>query len=102
MSADVNAGPFHEKFSWLPDNIKHDINAGFAAKVRTAASGCLTIARITEQYLIDTSTNERTLLSHGDMQSLVGLIAPLMVMLDDAADCQIYRLSDDATKGAGK
>lgn len=102
MSAGVNAGPFHEDFSWLPDQIKYDINARFAAQVRTVVSGCNTIANIAQQFLLDQGAKERTLLSDGDMYNLVALVAPLMSMLDDAAESQISRLGDEASKGAKK
>jgi len=102
MSAPVNAGPFHEDFSWLPDTLEHDVSARFAAKVRTAASGCMAIARIAEQHMIDANTEQRPLLSNGHMHSLLCLIAPLMEMIDDAADGQIHWLASEASKGYRK
>jgi hypothetical protein len=78
MSAGVNTGPFHEEFFVAAGQYQARHQRSLRCKGKHRGERCLTIARITEQYLIDTSTNERTLLSHGDMQSLVGLMAPLM------------------------
>lgn len=102
MSAVEVTGPYHEDFSWLPDSIKYDANARFAARVRTMVSGCCAIASITQQHMLDTANGSRTLLSEQHMGSLVGLLVPLMDLLDDAADDQIMRIDAEATKGAAK
>jgi hypothetical protein len=92
--------PLHKDFSWLPDNIQHDIEARFAAQVRTVAQGVGTIAQITQQHLIDRGAGARKLMSEGDLYSLVALIAPLMSALDFDAENQIDRLETAASKGA--
>jgi hypothetical protein len=96
--------PFHEDFSWLPDNIKESRSAQFAAHVRTVASGCGVIASITRQHMIDSDNGTRTLLGANHMDLLVGLLEPLMSMLDDAACNQIDGLvsaAEEAVKKGG-
>ena len=86
--------PFHEDFSWLPDRLKYDVSAQFAANVRSVASGCSTIASITRMHMLDSSNGLRTLLSENHIDSLVALLVPLLDTLDDAASNQIDYLDD--------
>lgn len=98
--------PFHEDFTWLHDRLKHDVSARFAAHVRTVANGCSAIASITRQHMLDSSNGERTLLGENHMDSLLGLLAPMLDLLDDAASNQIDHLDELAIaaekKGGGK
>jgi hypothetical protein len=102
QASTIATGPYHEDFSWLPDNIKFDRSASFAARVRTIASGCSAIASVARQHMLDSSNGERTLLGENHMDSLIGLVQPLLDMLDDAASDQIHHLAEVASAAAKK
>ena len=97
----IATGPCHEDFSWLPDNIKLDVSARFAAKVRSMVRGCSAIAGIAHQHMLDTDNGARTLLGEDHMDSLVGMLVPVLDILNDAASSQIDYLAELATPKKG-
>jgi hypothetical protein len=97
----IATGPFHKDFSWLPDNIKLDVSARFAAQVRSMVRGCSAIAGIAHQHMLDTDNGARTLLGEDQMDSLVGMLVPVLDILNDAASNQIDYLVELAAQKKG-
>jgi hypothetical protein len=97
----IATGPYHEDFSWLPDNIKLDVSARFAAQVRSLSRGCSAISSITHQHMLDTDNGAPTLLGADHMDSLVGMLVPILDILNEAASDQIDYLVELASPKKG-
>lgn len=103
--APVELPPIHKDFTWLCADAESNEHARFAASVKDISAGAKVIAEVTRVHLlnleaISTGVPTNTLMSVGDIDSLMGLAAASLNALCQLAEQKVELFNKAANQGA--
>jgi hypothetical protein len=101
----VELPPIHKDFTWLRAGAELNEHARFAASVKDISAGAKVIAEVTRVHLlnleaISTGVPTNTLMSVGDIDSLMGLAAASLDALCQLAEQKVEFFNNSANQGA--